>query len=91
MAVKFPLPPDHRFGRVRGNPNIHTGVDSVSESMWLRLWQGRVRYRFPDTHLVPSGVVDGPTIRIAVALQNEAGLPETGLIDEDTWNLAWHE
>lgn len=89
MAVAFPLPPEHRFGRARGNPYIHTGLESLSESMWLRLWQGRVRTRYPEHSLTPSGVVDGPTLRIAISLQNAAGLPETGMIDEDTWNLAW--
>lgn len=89
MPVRWPLPPEHRYGRARGTPYIHTGLEDLSESMWLRLWQAKVRYRYPDVRLLPSGVMDGATQRIAISLQNEAGLPETGMIDEDTWYLAW--
>lgn len=89
MAVRFPLPPEHRYGRVRGAPKVHDGSEALSEALWLKLWQAKVRYRFPEHRLEPSGLMDGPTQRIAISLQHEANLPETGMIDEETWNLAW--
>lgn len=89
MAVRFPLPPEHRFGRVRVSPMIHDGSGTVQETMALRLWQARVKFRFPDEHLRPTGLVDAATIRIAISLQTAAGIPATGMIDEETWDLAW--
>jgi len=90
MAVRWPLPPEHRFGRARGNSYVHIGLESLSDAMWLRLWQGRVRYHPEADRVEASGIMDGPTQRIAISLQHEAGLPETGMIDEETWYLAWH-
>jgi hypothetical protein len=59
--------------------------------MWLRLWQAKVAQMFPDERLIPSGMVDKATQRIAVTLQHEAELPEDGYINEETWYLAWQD
>lgn len=88
MSVKFPLPEDHRFG-MGLHPLVHDGTANIQESMWLRLWQARVTQMFPDERLIPSGKVDKATQRIAIALQNAAGLPEDGFVNEETWYLAW--
>lgn len=88
--IPFPLPPEHRFGRMV-HELVHDGRGSHQESMWLRAWQARVRQMYPSEVLTPSGRVDGATVRVAVLMQTEAGLPATGLIDEETWNLAWAE
>jgi hypothetical protein len=88
--IPFPLPPEHRFGRTR-HELVHDGSASHQEAMWLRAWQARVRQLFPSERLQPSGFIDGTTVRIAVAMQERAGIPATGLIDEETWYLAWAE
>jgi len=87
MAVPFPLQEHHRFG-MGVHELVHDG-SNFQESMWLRLWQARVKHLYPDERLIPSGMVDKATQRIAIALQHEAGLPEDGYINEETWYLAW--
>lgn len=88
MAVKFPLEKDHRYG-MGVHPLVHDGSANIQEAMWLRLWQARATQLFPDERLIPTGLVDKATQRIAIRLQNAAELPEDGYINEETWYLAW--
>lgn len=78
----FPLPNGHFWGPDKNDLAHHTGRDSWPDNMHLCRWQREVGVE-------ATGVFDGLTQRAAIAVQQTAGLPVTGLVDADTWACAF--
>lgn len=86
--IKFPLPEEHRYGIRPTHALIHDGRTNHQDSMWLRVWQGRMRNKYPETGIEPTGVFDAATVRAVVKIQEGNDLPPTGFLDRETWEVS---
>lgn len=84
----WPLPVGHRFGQQGFDLRNHDGRTSIHESAALRQWQRGYRHRIKRVDF-PAGYYDSITQKAVVHVQELAGLPRTGLIDQDTWAAVW--
>lgn len=78
----------HRFGPSGYDLRNHDGRNSLPDSRALATWQHAYRQRIKRVDL-RIGVFDGATQAAALEVQRLAGLPATGIIDQDTWHAAW--
>lgn len=80
----WPLPVGHRYGPQGFDLRNHNGHASIVDSAALQAWQNAYRHRIKRCDL-PPGYYDAVTQKAAIHVQELAGLPRTGLIDQDTW------
>jgi hypothetical protein len=84
----FPLQSGHLFGPATGDLRHHNGAQSLTDTRDLARWQRAYQQRINSTMQV-TGRFDGPTQKAAVQVQEWAGLPVTGTIDQATWEAVW--
>lgn len=84
----WPLPAGHRYGPEGWDLRNHSGRTSLYESQALQAWQSAYRHRIKRVDF-PRGYYDSVTQMAVCHTQELAGLPRTGLLDEDTWRAVW--
>lgn len=85
---RFQLAVGHRYGPGGYDLRNHDGRGSLQDSRAISMWQATFRQRITRLDL-DSGVFDAQTQQAALHVQRLAGLPATGVIDEDTWRAVW--
>lgn len=86
----YQLQAGHLYGPTSGDLRYHSGADSLTDlrnlARWQRAYVERVQ-RGPRMQV--TGRFDAPTQAAVVHVQQLAGLPVTGTIDQATWEAVW--